>query len=255
MGVTFKGYLADERLEYRAGIYSGRNFDLQSPLRMTFRLNYEFLDTEKGYTYPGSTLGKGKVLALSGGVDAQGSYIGTSWDVFFDHPLSDAGSVTGYVALSLLNGGASDNPKTLTKFIPTQSILYSELGYYFKDLNLQPYLKYETQIMNGTALQYGGQDAAPNGANFISPIKQDYYRKIGSSFTLPDGTKYVVVGTSSRFGVGLNYYPEGYNFSMKFLWEYVSRYRDVLQSNSAFGADVQSISTHECTLQLQWFLQ
>lgn len=255
VGITFKGYLADDRLEYRAGVYTGRSFDLQSPLHTVLRLNYEFLDKEKVYAYAGSTLGKGKVLAISGGVDAQGSYLGASGDIFFDHPLGDVGSLTAYAALSLLNGGNTDNAKSLTKFIPTQSIVYSELGYYFKDVKLQPYLKYEAEIMNGTAIQYGGQDATASGTNYISSAKLDYLRKIGSTVILPDNSRFAVPGTGSRFGIGLNYYPNGYNLTLKLLWENVSHYRDVLQSSPDFGAAAQLVSTNEITFQLQWFLQ
>lgn len=246
IGVSARGYLLADRLEYRASVFSGRNFDQYSPLRTTFRLNYNFLDVEKGYTYRGTTLGQNQILAVSGGVDAQGSYFGYSGDVFADISLDKGTFLTGYASYQSLDGGTATSSKSLTRFIPKQNIFYSEVGVYFADLKLQPYVKYETQVMNGSAAQYGLPETA-------SDAQLDYLRKVGTSYSYPGAaTAFNVAGTGTRLGAGVNYFFTGFNANLKFLWEQVGRYRAALPTQPAFTADKET--WNEFTLQLQFLL-
>ncbi|PGH37817.1 MAG: hypothetical protein CRN43_18885, partial [Candidatus Nephrothrix sp. EaCA] len=62
LGVNARGFLFRNKLEYRAGVFTGRNVNGKGPLRYTGRLAYNFLETEKDYYYSGTNLGQGKTL-------------------------------------------------------------------------------------------------------------------------------------------------------------------------------------------------
>jgi hypothetical protein len=223
-GINFRGFLFDERLEYRTGVFSGRNTNLYSPLRFTTRLMYCFKDKEKGIFYTGTILGKGEILSLGGGIDLQGSYSAFSFDAMSDFSTGNLGSITASVSLSFLNGGGSDKDSTVfTGLIPKQSILFAELGYFFKDLNLQPYLKYEFQNVNATVLKQVGATLAT----------LDLQNKLRSN---------------QRFGIGVNYYLNGHNANIKLLYEVVYRNRASLILNES-----ESATNGMLSLQLQYF--
>lgn len=164
LGVNFRGLLADEKLEYRLGFFSGRTkFDNaeDSPLRVVGRLVYNVFDKDKSFYYSGTNLGKGKTLSLGAGVDTQGSYTAIGGDVFLDMPAGDLGSVTLNGAYSYLTGGNDLTDKySFAGLIPTQNTHYLELGYYFKDSKLQPWLRYEKQDMNSEDNQTGGMSTS-----------------------------------------------------------------------------------------------
>ncbi len=235
VGFMARGFLADERLEYRLGVFEGRNFAQYSPLRTTLRLNYNFLDREKGYFYTGTFLGKGQTLAVGGGVDMQGGYVGFAGDVFADVPVGDIGSVTANISFMQHDGGSDTSGSGFGKIIPKQTILFGEVGLYLKESKLMPYLKYETQVIGSTPAQMG---VADNAANL------DYLRSVG----YPAGGR-TFPGTTSRLGVGINYFFQGHNSSLKLLWESVTRNRLVTA-----GQTYESASNNEFTLQWQWYL-
>ncbi len=225
VGFSARGFLADERLEYRVGVYSGKSLNLYSSLRSVVRVNYNFLDREKGYFYTGSTLGKGQIVALGAGIDLQSTYRGYGVDGFVDMPLFDAGSVTASISVSHLDGGGSDADSTFfTGQIPRQNILFAEAGYYFKDLGLQPYLKYEAQSVRAEVLKQVGA---------TSPESLDLQNHLRSG---------------SRYGFGLNYFLNGHGMSFKLLYERVLRNRLTLDKKNWEGA-----SAGELTFQIQYF--
>lgn len=224
LGVNLRGHLLDERLEYRAGVFSGRNTNAYSPLRFTSRLHYNFKDKEKGFYYTGTTLGKGEILSFGAGVDMQGSYKAFSFDGFNDMPLSDLGSVTLSASISFLDGGGSDTDSTVfTGLIPKQTIMFAELGYFFKDYNLQPYVKYESQNVNADVLKQ--VNANSSNLALINKIR-----------------------SSERLGFGLNYFLSGHNASLKILYEINMRNRTSLVPNTS-----EKVSNGMLTLQLQYF--
>ncbi|HEY6929883.1 MAG TPA: hypothetical protein VJA66_09435, partial [Thermoanaerobaculia bacterium] len=85
-GFGLKGYLVDDHLEYRFGVFDGHRNPVapqggglgseagsRNPYRMAGRLNYDFFDTEKGYTYAGTNRGLKKIVAIGGWGDGQGT--------------------------------------------------------------------------------------------------------------------------------------------------------------------------------------
>src|SRR4051812_18390571 len=64
-GVQARGYVVDSRLEYRVGVFQGkRNAPSDNALRYTGRAQYNFLETENGFFYTGTYLGKKQILAV-----------------------------------------------------------------------------------------------------------------------------------------------------------------------------------------------
>ncbi|MFH1194383.1 MAG: hypothetical protein V1720_01645 [bacterium] len=223
-GVNLRGFLFDERLEYRAGMFSGKSTNPYSPFRVASRFNYSFFDKEKGIFYPGTTLGKGQIVSVGAGFDMQRSYSAFSFDGFADLPLGSPGSVTFSSSFTLLDGGGSDTDSTMfTGSIPKQSIFFGELGYFFKDLNLQPYVKYEVKDVNATVLKQVGATTAT--LEYVNQLK-----------------------SSQRFGVGLNYFITGHNANVKILYEILMGNRASLTAGVS-----ESYSTGLLTIQLQYF--
>ncbi len=223
LGINLRGFLG-ERFEYRTGLFSGKNTDMYSPLRFASRFQYNFKDVEKGFYYTGTTLGKGEILSVGGGFDKQGSYTAFAFDAVNDMPLSDLGSVTLAASVSFLDGGGSDKDSTVfTGSIPKQIIFYMEAGYFFKDLNIQPYLKYEHQNVNAKVLKQVGAEL--------------------NSLTLQNKLR-----SGSRIGFGLNYFLNGHNVNVKLLYEVVSRNRMSMDS-----VNYEKTTDGVVTLQLQYF--
>ena len=224
LGITARGFLADERLEYRAGAYSGRNVNQYSPMRSAVRLQYCFLDREKGFFYTGSTLGKGRMVNVGAGVDMQGSYRGYSADAFVDLPVSELGSITASGSAGIFDGGGTDQDSTaFTGLVPRQSILFVEAGFLFKDLNLQPYLKYESQSVRATVLKQVTASAAT----------LDYQNSLRSG---------------DRWGFGVNYFINGHGASVKAMYEIVGRYRA-----STVPGVAERVTNGEASLQVQFY--
>ncbi|MBD0400020.1 hypothetical protein [Flammeovirga sp. EKP202] len=192
LGVNFRGFFANNKLEYRLGFFSGRtSFDgtNSSPIRTVGRLVYNIFDEDKNFYYSGTNLGKGKTLSIGGGVDAQGDYLAAGVDVFLDMPVGDLGSMTLNGAYSYISGGNSpENEYSFATMIPTQNTQFMELGYYFKDLKLQPWLRYERQGMNAESNQ------------------------IGDAESISDFNKY---NSTTVFGGGVNYWFNGYNTNLR----------------------------------------
>jgi hypothetical protein len=224
IGVNLRGFLFEERLEYRAGLFGGRNTNLYSPLRVTARFNYDFFDKEKGFFYAGTLLGNGQILALGGGFDLQGTYRAYSADLFYDAPMGPSGSVTFLAGVTRLDGGGSDRDSTVfTGLVPRQNILLLEAGYFFKAFDLQPYVRYERQDVRATVLkQVAGTEQTLAYQNSLR--------------------------SGSRYGIGLNYFIKAHSANVKVLAERVERYRASLVPNTS-----EPVSTGEVSLQFQYF--
>lgn len=223
-GVNLRGFLFDERFEYRAGMFSGKSTNLYSPFRFASRFNYNFADKEKGAFYTGTTLGKGEILSLGAGVDMQGTYLAYSFDGFADFPLGDLGSVTASASMTFLDGGGSDKDSTVfTGSIPKQTVIFGELGYFFKDLDLQPYVKFESRNVNADVLKQVG----------ASETNLDYKNKLLSGW---------------RMGFGLNYFISGHNANIKILYEILQRNRPSIDSGKT-----ESATSGMLTIQFQYF--
>jgi hypothetical protein len=228
IGVNFRGFVADDRLEYRLGVFNGRRADAYSSFRVVGRLNYNFLNREKDLYYTGTTLGQGKILALGGGFDIQDTYTHLSTDLFLDMPIGENGAITLNTAFSYLNGGDKENAtsNSFTRLIPRQTIHFLELGYYFKKAKLQPYLKYENQIVRGTRRQFGLPEIAAE-------------ELVDDANTL---------ASNQRIGVGLNYFWADYNTNLKVIYESVGYGRTKLDGSA------ENQRRGEVWLQLQFFI-
>lgn len=175
-GFQAKGYLADQRLEYRAGIFQGiRQAGARNSLRTAGRLQYNFWDKEVGPFYTGTYLGKKKVLSIGGGVDRQSGYNAYAVDFFLDRPLVNKNSITAQVDYLRFDGG---------KMIPTlleQSDLEAQFGYFVSSAKVLPFVRYDQQNFRASANKskdqkryQAGVTWYPNAHNFN--IKGAYSR-------------------------------------------------------------------------------
>ncbi|HEY1434538.1 MAG TPA: hypothetical protein VGG65_04135 [Thermoanaerobaculia bacterium] len=155
-GVGFNGALLGDHLTYRTGVFAGYRAPTspqeaplgpaagsRNPLYYAGRVQYDFFDTETGYAYVGTYLGKKKVLAIAGFGQGQGSYKGYGGDVFFDWPIAD-GALTAEADYIHYDGhqftyNVNGTPATL----PEQDSLYTNVGWYFCDAKIQPFARYE----------------------------------------------------------------------------------------------------------------
>ncbi len=166
-GFTAKGYLVQQRLEYRIGAFQGiRGTGARNPLRTSGRLQYNFWDTEVvPFFYPGTYLGSKKVLALGGGFDHQMDYDAWAVDFFLERPLPGKNSMTSQINWIHCDGGS-----TLTT-LPEQDDLHAELGYYVASRKLLPFIRFENQNFssrsgNDQTRYQAGLTWYPNGQNF-----------------------------------------------------------------------------------------
>ena len=159
-GLQLKGYLANKKLEYRAGVSQGMRDTPNRELRYTARVMYNFLEPESGFFYTGTYIGKKKILAVGGGYEHQHDYNGYAADVFLDYPLK-YGAITTQVNHIRFNGG--DFLKTLKD----QHSTLVEAGYLIGKTNLQPVVQYSRRsFANG-----GGTDENRFGAGLNYFIK------------------------------------------------------------------------------------
>lgn len=197
LGVNTRGFLFNQKFEYRVGLFTGRNVDNRGPLRLTGRVAYNFADVENSYYYAGTKLGKGRTLTWGAGFDTQGSYYNLSTDVFVDQPVTSYGSVTFNAAAQYMTGG--NNPATKYSFatlIPAQNIQFAELGYYFKKVKLQPWIRFENQDIKAANGQTG-------------TIAPGTFNKLKSTTGYAAGLNYFFNGTGTN--LRLSYNSHAYN--------------------------------------------
>ena len=221
LGVNARGFLLKDKLEYRLGVFTGRNLDGQAPLRIVGRVAYNFLDPEKDYYYAGTKLGAGNTFAWAAGFDTQGNYYNVGTDVFIDRKAGQAGSVTLNAAFQYMTGGTNVNSKySFAGLIPRQTVQFLELGYYFTKSKLQPWVRYENQNISSKKEQVG------------SELVGDF-----------DKAK-----SSSVYGGGLNCFFNGNNTNLRL--SYVARQYNMATATG--GYDKKSFG--QFWLQVQFFI-
>jgi hypothetical protein len=140
MGFQLKGYLANERLQYRVGAFDGeRDANGRNSLRTAGYLQYDFFDREKGYIFTGTALGKQKILAVDAGIDRQGSYRAYSANVAADIPVRHGDEVAAQAQFYHYDG------RDKFTSIPEQNDFLLEAAYYLHKTKFQPFAKYESQ--------------------------------------------------------------------------------------------------------------
>jgi hypothetical protein len=157
-GFQARGNMVGGRLEYRAGMFQGvRNAGSTNAFRYTGRAQYNFLDTESGFFYTGTYLGKKRILAAGAAFDKQSDYEGFDTDLFIDYPLGP-GAVTGQFDYNRFNGG------TTLLALPKQNDILVEAGYFVQALKLTPVLQFvRRDIVTGSA---GDEWRTSVGANY-----------------------------------------------------------------------------------------
>jgi Phosphate-selective porin O and P len=158
-GVQARGYLLGSRLEYRLGAFQGfRVAGSDNPFRYAGRVQYNLLDTETGYLYTATSLGKKKILAVGATFDAQGDdFRAYDADVFVDHPLGP-GAVTGQFAYNHFDGGSRATT------LPKQNDILVEAGYLINALKLTPLLEFARRDISGGSA--GDETITSVGANY-----------------------------------------------------------------------------------------
>lgn len=138
-GIMARGYFLDDRLEYRAGLFSGtREAGSTNAFRRVGRLQYNFFDKEvySFVSYAGSNFGTKKILAIGAAYDEQLTYSGVTADLFADIPTS-FGSAVGTATFQQLDGGAK------VTSIARSDIATVDAGLFFKGSKLGPWARYE----------------------------------------------------------------------------------------------------------------
>lgn len=141
-GVQAQGYVADGRLEYRAGIFTGIRGGTpagRSAFRRAAYLQYDFLEKERGYVYAGTNLGHRKILAVSAGYDGQSRYKAWSAALAANLPVNGGDEFAVLAQHNNYNGG------TFIPAIPDQRDELVEAGYYIHQAKIQPFAKFEQQ--------------------------------------------------------------------------------------------------------------
>jgi hypothetical protein len=143
-GFQVKGYVLKQHLEYRLGAFQGsRDTASHRAFRYAGRVQYNLLDPEVGFFYPGTYLGKKRIVSIGGAFDHQSDYDAYDVDVFVDHPLG-AGAVTGQFDYNRLDGG------TTLPALPRQHDLLLELGYLIPAMKLTPFAQITHRNAAGT---------------------------------------------------------------------------------------------------------
>ncbi|MFT2008552.1 hypothetical protein ACMA1I_07745 [Pontibacter sp. 13R65] len=198
----------------------------RGPIRVVGRTVYNFLEPEKDFYYDGTKLGKGRTFALAGGFDVQGSYRNFGMDAFLDAPAGNAGSITVNAAYTRMTGGTGTGTYSFAWLIPRQNIQFLELGYYFKNVKLQPWIKYENQNINGRPAQFGLPGTA-DGATM-------------------DAMNMLM--SNERIGGGLNYFFNDLNTNLRLSYTSVGYGREALDGGA------EKARYNQFWLQLQLFL-
>ena len=136
-GVQFRGYLAKDHFEYRAGIFQGnRGEDSTNGFRYVGRAVFYPFEADKGFYYAGTTLGKKRILALGAGYETQEEYQAYSADVFYDQPIGDGDGLTLQAGLYHYDGDV------IFLELPEQDAIQFEFGYYISGIKLMPFVTY-----------------------------------------------------------------------------------------------------------------
>ena len=148
-GVELKGYLIDGgRLEYRYALMQGvRLAGSQNGFRNSAYLQYNFLETERGYVYAGTNLGKKNIFNISGGYDGQNGYHAYSADAFTNLKVGAGDEFAAQFQWAHYDGEHSFID------IPRQNDYLVELAYFISAAKLQPFGKYEKQSFSAGELQ------------------------------------------------------------------------------------------------------
>jgi hypothetical protein len=217
VGFLAKGYLLDNKLEYRAGVFSGARASTNTvgsavptqvasnSLRGAGRVALQLLDAEPiSYAMPMTYLGRRKVLQLGVGGDLQSSYRAYSADAFLSYPVGTDG-------VTLSGTFIHYDGSTFFTGLPKQNTFETEAGYHFNAASFTPWVKFETR-------------------QFDQAVKS------------------VAVQDDTRFQVGGTYFVMGNNLNVKAAYQFSS-----FDRTTAALAPLSALTQNGFTLQLQAF--
>jgi hypothetical protein len=139
-GVQARGYLGDDHLEYRAGVFQGvRGVNNTNSFRYAGRLAYYVFGPETTYFYRGTSLGKTQTLSIGGSFDRQEDYKSYGADLFWDQPVAGGDGLTVQADYQKVDGDV------FIPALPKQTNSMVEVGYYLHSIHLQPYVQFARQ--------------------------------------------------------------------------------------------------------------
>jgi len=140
LGFAAQGFFLNDRLLYRTGVFQGeRDANAHNSLRTSAYLQYDFFETETGYAYVGTALGKKKILAVDVGAEKQGAFRGLSANVACDQPVHGGDEIGGQFQYFHYDG------RQKFTAVPDQNDWFVEGGYFIHQAKAQPYMKFEDQ--------------------------------------------------------------------------------------------------------------
>ena len=138
-GFQARGYFLADHLEYRIGAFQGvRDTRSHNSFRYVGRIQYNVFDTDTGFFYNGTSIGKKKFVAIGGAIDAQQHYRGYDADVFVDMPAGP-GAFTGQLDYNHFDGDIT------FASLPNQNDDLLEVGYLIPALKLTPVLQFSNK--------------------------------------------------------------------------------------------------------------
>jgi hypothetical protein len=160
---------------------------------------YNFFDTEKGYVPVGTNLGKKSILSIGGGYDTQGTYKAYGADFMIDLPIGGADpkgkdAFTLHLDYIRFDGGCGLNSTGTARLtnclIPTlakQDEVFSDVGYFFKAFNFQPFFRFEWDGFVDNIDQSKNQRRYGAGFNYyVSPANQNLKITAGYERVVPN---------------------------------------------------------------------
>jgi hypothetical protein len=180
-GVMARGYFLNDKIEYRAGVFSGfREAGLRNSMRKIARVQYSFLDTEP-YTlpsYPGSYFGAKKIVAVGAAYDAQNDYKGYTADLFVDVPVK-FGSFQSTTTWQQLDGA-----KTVLA-LPKSTTFAVDAGAFSKHYRIGPWARFEQRTYSAAANKSKNEKRYVYGINWY-PGMNNFNVKLGYGVLKPE---------------------------------------------------------------------
>jgi len=157
-GFQAKGYFLANHFEYRLGAFQGtRDARSHGAFRYAGRVQYNVFDTEVGFFYTGTYVGKKKIVAVGAAFDSQSDYHAYDADLFVDFPVGP-GALTGQGDYNRFDGG------TTLRSLPKQNDVLLELGYLVAALKLTPFAQFTNRDVSDATT--GGEKRVSLGAAY-----------------------------------------------------------------------------------------
>jgi hypothetical protein len=168
-GFMFRGFLLQDRLEYRSAIFSGfRQPGVKNSFRFVERLQYNFFDTEVYAlpSYAGVNYGNKKILAVGAAYDTQGAYQFASADMYLDIPIP-IGSFESTIQWQYADG------ETFLASLPEENTFQVEAGVFARPAKLGAIVRYEQKTFTQTVNEPKNEKRFAVGVNFYPVPKAE----------------------------------------------------------------------------------